>query len=472
MEPGQALHVATKIFDPAAASGRTRARGRSGRRVPPLPRPGIGRAAVWAGVLGLVAVLILGFTSESSADLAVRGGVAMFVGGITGLAGMYLALVQLLLISRIPPIERILGQDGLLRWHRRLGPWPISLLVLHAVVITIGFAQAARTGAMHELGVFISSYPDMLAATVGLALMVMAGIASIRALRNRMRRETWWAIHLYMYLALALSFAHVLALGPTFVGHPATQALWAVIWAATAGTVFAYRFALPCYRSFRHRVRVAEVRKEVPGIVSVVLTGRRLERLPVAGGQFIAWRFLARGLWWQAHPYSLSALPRPPYLRITVRQIGDHSAAVARLRPGTCVLIEGPYGAVTPDVRCNEKVALVAGGIGITALRALLEDLPKSAEPVVVMRAPSRDQLALRDEAEALVRKRNGRLHELVGPRSATGGPRRFLRQLVPDLLKRDLYVCGPEGFVEDVVAAAHDLGVPRRAVHYEIFRW
>ena len=509
-------------------SERTGARSRSStsrvlRRPAPPPRRAVGQAAVAAGVLGLVAVVILGFVSESAADLRVRGGAEMFIGGMAGLIGMYLALVQLLLISRIPQLERILGQDGLLRWHRRVGPWPITLLVVHAIVITIGFAQAAHTGTLHQLAVFLRSYPDMLLAVVGLALMVMAGIASIGALRRRMRRETWWVIHLYMYLALALSFAHVLALGPTFVGlalmvmagvasigalrrrmrretwwvihlymylalalsfahvlalgptfvgHPLTQAIWALVWAATAGVVLVYRFGLPLARTLRYRLRVAEVRQEAPGVVSVICTGRHLDRLRISGGQFFAWRFLKRGLWWQAHPYTVSALPRPPHLRLTVRQIGDHSAAVARLRPGTRVAIEGPYGSVTPDARVHEKVVLVAGGIGITAIRAVLEGLPKSARPTVIMRAPTAEQLVLRDETAALVKRAHGTLHELVGPRSSTGGPRRFLRQLVPDLTDRDVYVCGPEGFVHEVIAAAQELGVRRHSIHYEVYQW
>jgi predicted ferric reductase len=385
---------------------------------------------------------------------------------------MYLALVQLLLVSRLPQLERILGQDGLIRWHRRVGPWPISLLALHAVLVTVAFAQTAREGFLHQLGSFIGSYPDMLAATVGLAIMVVAGVASVGALRRRLRRETWWVIHLYMYLALALSFAHVLALGPTFVGHPLTQAVWAVLWASTAGVVVLFRILLPVLRSLHHRLRVVEVHEEASGVVSVICTGRHLGRLRVSGGQFLAWRFLTRGMWWQAHPYTLSALPRPPYLRITVRQIGDHSRAVARLRPGTRVAIEGPYGAVTPTARVNEKVVLVAGGIGITSIRSVLEDLPESARPIVIMRAPSQEQLVLRDETATLVRKLGGTLHELIGTRTATGTPRRFLRRLAPDLHERDVYVCGPPSFVRDVVSAARALGVHRSCVHYEEYEW
>ena len=177
--------------------------------------------------------------------------------------------------------------------------------------------------------------------------MCFIGVVSLRAIRSRLHRETWWLIHLWIYLALAISFAHVLALGPSFVGHPLTQIVWSVAWAGTAGLVLCYRFGLPVARSLRYRLVVAEVRPEGPGVVSVICSGRRLDKLAVAGGQFFCWRFLTPRMWWQAHPYSLSALPQPPYLRLTVKGVGDHSAALAKLRPGTKVLIEGPYGAFT-----------------------------------------------------------------------------------------------------------------------------
>ena len=426
-------------------------------------------ALVLAGV-GLVATVASTVTAETSSELTVPGGAVTFFGSLTGMVGTYLALLMVLLVSRIPPVERALGQDGLLRWHRRLGPWPISLLVVHAVAITVGYAQAAKTGSLHEVGTLLRSYPDVLAATVGLGLMVMAGVASIRALRRRLRRETWWAIHLYMYLALALSFAHVIVLGPSFVGHPLTRVLWSVAWAATAGLVLVYRVGLPVARSLRHRIEVVEVRREAAGVVSVICTGRHLERLPVAGGQFLFWRFLTRGLWWQAHPYSLSALPRPPFLRLTVKDLGDHSAAVARLKPGTRVAIEGPYGVFTKGARRRGKAALIAAGIGVTALRALLEDLAHGSSPVVVLRASRHEDLALRDEIAGLVKHRRGKLLELIGPRDQHLLDPTSLRRLIPDIHKRDVYVCGPEAFVADVVAAARAMGLPDEAIHHEAF--
>ena len=169
--------------------------------------------------------------------------------------------------------------------------------------------------------------------------------------------------------ALALSFAHVVVLGPSFAGHPLTQLAWSVAWAGTAGLVLVYRFGLPVLRSVRHRLRVAEVWPEGPGVVSVICRGEHLDRLPISGGQFLFWRFLTRGMWWQAHPYTVSALPVPPYLRLTVKGVGDHSAAPARLKPGTRVAIEGPYGVFTRHTR-PATLTLPSAGTSASPSRA------------------------------------------------------------------------------------------------------
>jgi len=456
---------------PAVVATGAGQRGRApARRRPPTPRPGWARAALLVVLTGLVWTIASGISVENAAELHAPGGPVMFAGSMTGLVGSYLTLVMVLLVSRIPVIERVLGQDGLLRWHRALGPWPLSLIGLHAVLTTFGYAEAAKTGFWHQMGSFLSGYPDMLAAIVAFGLMALAGATSVRAVRRRLRRETWWIVHLYLYLALALAVGHVLALGPSFVGHPLTRAVWVAAWLATAGVVVAYRFGLPLVRSIRHRLVVEEVREEAPGVFSVICAGRHLERLPVAGGQFVQWRFLTRHLWWQAHPYSLSALPQPPYLRLTVKVVGDHSAALSHLVPGTRVLIEGPYGAFTRDAQRGRRVALFAGGIGVTALRALLEDLVPSSAPIVVVRVSRAEDFALRSEVASLVEARGGTLHVVEGGRRRVRFDQQAVAHLVPDLATRDVYVCGPEHFTHHVASLARRLGVHRRRLHYEVF--
>jgi ferredoxin-NADP reductase len=334
------------------------------------------------------------------------------------------------------------------------------------VLNPVGSARAAHDGLLHQLGQLLWTYPGILASAVASVLLIGAGVTSYRLARRRMAYETWWSVHLYTYLALFLSFSHQIHTGASFVGHPVATAWWKALWIGTLALVIACRVVLPLYRSRRHRVTVHAVEPAGPGTYSVILRGRRLNRIPMAGGQFLQWRILRPGLWWQAHPYSLSAAPTATRLRITVKDLGDHSAALARLKPGTRVAIEGPYGAFTADARRGDRVLLVGAGVGITPIRALLEELPRRVDVVVVLRASRREELVLRDEIAELVAARGGILRELVGPRERVDLDAVIAR----DLRGRDLYVCGPEGFTASVTAGARAAGVPDDHIHHESF--
>jgi predicted ferric reductase len=419
---------------------------------------------------GFGAVLGAVVTGETRAFLAAPGGALIAGGRLAGFAGAYLLLIMVVLIARVAWLERAVGQDRLVRWHRRTAPWALGLICAHVALITLGYAQAAKTGVLRQMWVFLSSYPDMLAAGVAFGLLVMVAVTSVRAARRRLKYETWWVVHLYTYIALSLAFAHQIATGVSFVGHPLARAIWATAWASTAGLVIFYRIGLPIARNLRHQLRVEWAREEAPGVYSVVCRGRRIERLAVSGGQFFQWRFLTRELWWQAHPYSLSALPRPPMLRVTVKALRDHSSAVARLRPGTRVWVEGPYGAFTHHSQSTGRVALIAAGVGITPVRALLEDLPASVDVAVVVRASATEDLVHRDEVSALVEGRAGRAYAVVGPRHKVRFDSRVLHRLIPDLATRDVYICGPSGFAESVASAALSLGVTKDRIHKEGF--
>jgi ferredoxin-NADP reductase len=338
------------------------------------------------------------------------------------------------------------------------------------VLITLGYADAARTGALHQFWQLLTTYPGILTATAAFALLVMAAVTSARIAKRRMRYETWWAVHLYTYLALALSFSHQLAIGVMFLGHPLARVFWMALWIGTAGVVLAYRILLPIWRSTFHQLRVASVHPETADVVSVVLEGKRLRLMPISGGQFIQLRILRRGLWWQAHPYSVSAMPDGRFLRVTVKDLGDHSGALAQIEPGTRVAIEGPYGAFTADARKSDRVVMIGAGVGVTPLRALLEDLPPHVDTVLLARAPDERSLVLRDELRALIKLRGGRLHELLGARRHTQISARGLAELIPDIAHRDVFICGPTGFTTSVLRAVRALGVPADQVHHEEF--
>lgn len=267
-----------------------------------------------------------------------------------------------------------------------------------------------------------------------------------------------------------LSFSHQVATGASFVHHPLARLAWTLLWLATAGVVLACRVGLPLWRSAYHRLRVVKVVRESDDTVSLVVTGRHLERLAVSGGQYFQWRFLARGLWLHAHAYSMSALPQPPYMRVTIKELGPHSSAVARLSPRTRIAVEGPYGAFTKHALSGRGVALVAAGIGVTLVRALLEDLSLGVDPVVLLRASNEDELLLADELRELVAARGGRVLAAFGSRHRVTLDPHTLTAHIPDLPARDVFVCGPEPFTEAVAAAARRAGVAPARLHVEGF--
>ncbi|MCU4186820.1 ferric reductase-like transmembrane domain-containing protein [Acidiferrimicrobium sp. IK] len=455
--------VAAPAAGAPASGAPTRRRHRPRRWVPDV-------AAVATG-LGLGASVAWPISQTTGAALRSPGGVATVLGDATAMAGTYLLLIMVLLAARLPALEAALGQDRLIRWHRRTSSAPLLLLGAHGVLTTLGYAQAGRLGFWNEAGSLITTMGWIFASVVAYAMIVgIAGI-SIRAVRRRVDYDTWWVIHLYTYLALAFSVPHQIFDGTTLVGHPLAKGAWIVLWLSTAGVVVAFRIGMPVVRTLRHQLHVVDIRPEGADVWSLVVRGRHLERLAVAGGQYFAWRFLTTGLWWHAHPFSLSAMPSPPYLRVTIKVTGDATAQISRLRPGTRIAIEGPYGAFTDHARTRAKVALVGAGVGITPLRALLEDLPPDVDVVVVQRASDERELIHHSEIEAMVAARRGRMVTLAGSRRRhrLDDPA-HLRRAVPDLSGRDLFVCGPDDFSAGVVAAATALGVPRRAIHCESF--
>ncbi|MEO8689874.1 MAG: ferredoxin reductase family protein [Solirubrobacteraceae bacterium] len=397
------------------------------------------------------------------------------IGRLCGLLGAYLVLVEVLLLARIPLLDRTVGFDRLTVWHRRNGKVALSLLIVLAAAITTGYALGDGVSFPAEAGRLLSGYPGVITALAGLVTLIAVVVSSLVIVRRRLRYETWYFVHLYTYLAIALAFSHQIATGREFVGDPAARAYWQALYLATLAGVVVFRIGVPALRNARHRLRVERVIEEAPGVVSLEIGGAQLERLKARAGQFFSWRFLTREHWWQSHPYSLSAAPDGRRLRITVKEVGDFSAGLKAIRPGTRVIFDGPHGAFTAAARRRPRVALIAGGVGITPIRALLEDLPGDPGDItLVYRAVREDDVILRAELEELAQRRGVEVHYVLGDHRGPGAAAllsaEHLALLVPDIALRDVYVCGPPAMADATGASLRRAGVPRRQVITERF--
>jgi predicted ferric reductase len=432
-------------------------------------RPTWALVLIWAG-----AAAVLGLWWHDTPSLSGLGDWLTGAGRITGLLAGYGVVVLVALMARIPLLERGVGADRLARWHAMGGRYTVSLVVAHGLLITWGYAVTAHTNVVSQAGTLLRSYPDVLMATVAGLLLLGIGIVSARAARARLRYETWYYLHFYTYLAVALAFSHQFATGADFVTNLPARIAWAAMYLTVGVALVWYRLLTPLRQAARHRLRVAAVHHEAPGVVSVLITGRQLTELAAEPGQFFRWRFLTRDLWWSANPYSLSAPPHPTALRITAKALGDHSRGLAHLNAGTRVLAEGPYGAFTADRRRRRQVLLIAGGAGITPLRALFETMPAApGELTLLYRANHGAEVVFRRELDQIAEFRGARVQYLIGlhtrltedPLSAPA-----LSSLVPGLRHHDVYVCGPAGMTAAATAGLRGAGVPRRHIHHESF--
>jgi predicted ferric reductase len=449
------------------------------------PAPGWWRDAIW--VLTWLSVLVTVALWVDHRGLQDLGGVASgltSLGRLSGLVSADLLLIQVLLMARIPALERSYGQDDLAGKHRLVGFTSFNLLLVHLLLITLGYALSARRNPVLEFVDLVIQYPGMLMALAATVCLVLVVVTSVRRARARLRYESWHLLHLYGYLGAGLAVPHEVWTGTEFTGSRPATVYWWGLWAAAAGSALIWRVAVPVIRSRRHGLVVSNVVREAPGVVSVVMSGHDLDRLEAGAGQFFTWRFRSGPGWMRGHPYSLSAAPRPNALRITVKDLGDGSRALAALRPGTRVLFEGPYGRLHAGVRTRPKVTLLASGIGISPMRALFEELDHApGELTLIYRAHEATDLALRGEIDAIAAETGARVFYVLGRRAPgrqswlpeSAGhltDSQALRQLVPDVAEHDVYVCGSGGWMDAVRSAALEAGVPAKNIHEERFSW
>ena len=313
-----AVAVSTRLKEPGTPGNRKGA----GPLTPPLPRR-------WSLTPSDLYMLVAGAAVVISGMWVRHGGASLFVdpigaiaaiGQLTALYGTLLALVGILLMSRAPWIDQVVGSDAAARLHRLAGFASVWLLVAHALASTAALVSVDRIATPGQIldGIvdFTLRQNGGLGATVAIGLFVLVALVSIRAARSFLAYETWYGIHLYVYVAVALGFTHQLALGSDFVGDGLARNTWVALYAIAFVPLILFRFIAPIYRNVRHQFYVDEVVMERPGVVSLWVAGRSLEKLPVRAGQWFGIRALTADGWWRSNPYSISAGPDGRRLRL------------------------------------------------------------------------------------------------------------------------------------------------------------
>jgi len=434
----------------------------------------------WTTVVAVVAMFLIDGAVAQVTDVASALGA---FSRLTALLATDLLLIHMLLIARVPWIDRLYGHDRATEAHKKLGKPILYLVIAHFLASTIGYAITDGKNAIDELIFLIGNVPDMLTATISLALMTVVVVTSIKIARKKLSYEAWYIIHLVSYASVLLAIPHQFSTGSDIAGKPVQSAFWIILYIFVAGNIVWYRILAPIVKSLRHNLRVDAVIRESSDTVSVYIKGKSLEKLHGKAGQFFMLRVMTKSQWFRPHPFSISAAPNSRYVRFSIGNRGDDTAKIQHLQPGTRVILEGPYGVFTEDRRSREKVVLIAAGIGVPPIRALAESMAaRPGDITVIYRTRSEDDAALLDELKLIARERGFNLHVLAGnrahpqswmPASLADVPDHVrVTQMMPWVSESDVYICGPAAWTRVVKKSLERAGTPAAQIHAEEFAW
>jgi predicted ferric reductase len=463
--------------------------------VEPNPRVKLGKAK-WLGVLrgqdlvesiGWLSILWVVFTFLIYGGLNGLTDLAAVLGAIDRLSALVatdLLLIQTLLIARVPWVDKLYGHDRATLTHKRLGKPILYLVIVHFISVVWSYAIADSKTVVDELLTMLNSIPDLVTGTIAFVLMIIVVVTSIKITRSRISYEAWYLVHLLAYGAVMLAIPHQINVGTDIAGKPLAQLFWISAYLFVGLNILWFRLLSPIVLSGLHGLKVSDAVAESSDATSIYISGRKLKSFQAKSGQFFIIRLVTPGQWWRAHPFSLSAAPTDNTLRFTVGNRGDDTALMQTIKPGTRVILEGPYGVFTEDRRTQENVVLIAAGIGAPPIRALAESIAaRPGDVSIIYRIRNKNDAALAEELTEIAKHRGFYLHILDGSRKSptswlpAGSDDHLpddgrLVKLCPKVAKSDVYICGPAAFTKAVEKSLHSAGTPVNQIHAEEFAW
>lgn len=399
---------------------------------------------------------------------------------LTSLVGTALLLIMLLLTARIPWIDAQFGQDVATHTHKRLGKPAFYLILAHFVATLISYSLSDGKDLLAELWYLMQTFEDLTKAVIAMAVMVLVVVTSFNFARKKVKYETWFLVHLLSYISVLFSIPHIFQMGTDLVINQIHNAIWMFAYVFVGYNIVFFRIALPLWRSLAAGLVVKEIIRESSDSVSVYIAGKNLSRFGAKSGQFFQVRFLASGLWSQAHPFSISNVPDQNLIRFTIGDRGDATNSMQGLQPGTKVILSGPFGVFTEAKRTQRDVLLIAAGIGIPPVRSLAEGMVSTSGDISILyRTRSETDAPLLDEISEVSTLRGHNLQVVSGNRPGNGNwlshyktDEEELLQRFPKLWRSDVYLCGPIEFTSRVKQTLSNIGIKESAIHAEEYAW
>lgn len=177
-------------------------------------------------------------------------------------------------------------------------------------------------------------------------------------------------------------------------------------------------------------------------------------------------------------PVSFSAI-KLASVEHTIRSVGPVSSALSNLKPGSEIGVRGPFGSSwDTDIDLNRDVLVVAGGVGLAPLKALVESIldHRSRHRNVHVLYGARDPESILFEAQLC--EWSNSINVLLTVDAASDNWRRYVG-VVPALIdhvdfepnRTTAFVCGPEAMMKYTIAKLKECGVSSADIYLTMER-
>lgn len=426
------------------------------------------RAAFYVGVVVTLGIIMTGWWSMNGGHLNNYADRLVVIGRLFGLLAAWSVILQIILMSRIPFIERNFDLHDNIQLHTYNGYAMLATISGHVIFLVLGYALPTQFGLWDQFVIFNTQYSDVFLATIGTIIFFGASALSLQAVRKKMRYEVWLLTHVTVYLAIAMTFLHQINTGGDFIHNAWLTAFWYALYILAFVLWLRYRVLQPLVLLLKFDFKVSNIEMAARSTYSVTLTGKHVENFQFVSGQYATWRFLSKNLWYEAHPFSISSVVGSNTLRFTVKATPSLTERIAQVPIGTRVIIDGPRGSFTAErAEKSENVLLIAGGIGVTPYLSTIDALVNEGKKVTLLySARTNADVAFKQELIALeargvvIRVYLTENSELITP------------DVIKSAIKDDsiVYICGPDAMSQSFSATLRGMGLNKKNIITERF--
>lgn len=393
-----------------------------------------------------------------------------------GFAGLSMMGLQFFLTGRFQWVTSPYGIDVVYHFHRAISLLAFFFLLLHPAILLL--SAPATLGLLNP----VTAPKWITAGSIALIAFALIVISSLYRRQLGLGYERWRMIHGYVAVAaVTLSLGHMIGVN-YYLQTPMKRGLWIAITITWVLALLYVHLVKPLLMR-RKPYMIESVIQERCSSWTLLLRPEGHAGMEFKPGQF-AWLTIGKSPFSiREHPFSFSSSAmHPEKLAFTIKELGDFTAKIGSVTPGTRAYIDGPYGSFTPDRHQFSGYVFIAGGVGITPMMSILRTFADRHElrPLLLFYGSKEwEEVTFREELGLLQSQLNLQVvHVLVEAPDGWTGEQGYIdaalmgRHLPERRMECEYFVCGPQPMQEGIKSALKQLGIPSEQVQSEGFNF